>query len=77
VDPNLYRDAKAAAAREGITLTRFIESALQIRLSSVSSRITALPVFDSGAGRNLDVLALIQSADTEFVQDQTAKIPKT
>ena len=74
VDPILYRDAKAAAAREGITLTRFIESALQIRLNSVSRRITALPVFDSGAGHDLDVLALIHAADAEFGQDQTAEV---
>lgn len=26
VDPALYRDATAAAAREGVTLTRFIDS---------------------------------------------------
>ena len=77
VNPSLYRDAKAAAAREGITLTRFIESALQIRLSSVSRRVGSLPVFDSGAGRDLDVLALIHSADDEFGQDQADKIPTT
>lgn len=72
VDPALYRDAKAAAAREGGTLTRFIHSALEMRLNAVSRRNTALPVFDSGAGRDLDVLALIQSADDEFGQVQVA-----
>lgn len=77
IDPTLYRDAKAAAAREGITLTRFIESSLQIRLSSVARQITALPLFDSGAARDLDVLALIQAADAEFGLDQANKIPTT
>lgn len=72
VDPALYRDAKAAAAREGVTLTRFIHSALEMRLNAVSRRNTALPVFDSGAGREFDVLALIQSADDEFGQVQVA-----
>jgi hypothetical protein len=62
----LYRDAKAAAAREGITLTRFIESALQIRLNSASLRVAALPIFDSGAARDLDVLALMHSAEAEL-----------
>ena len=31
---DLYRQAKVEAAREGVTLTRFLESALQMRLSS-------------------------------------------
>jgi len=77
VDPSLYRDAKAAAAREGITLTRFIESALQLRLKSVTRRPAALPVFDSGASQDLDVLALIQLADAEFGQDQASKASTT
>jgi len=32
IDDTLYRQAKAEAAREGITLTKFIEEALQLRL---------------------------------------------
>jgi hypothetical protein len=76
VNPTLYRDAKAAAAREGITLTRFIESALQIRLNSASRRVAALPTFDSGAARDLDVLALMHSAEAEFGQGQAAKLAK-
>jgi hypothetical protein len=72
VDPALYRDAKAAAAREGVTLTRFIHSALEMRLNAVTRRNTALPVFDSGAGRDFDVLALMQLADDEFGQLQVA-----
>ncbi len=73
VDSSLYRDAKSAAAREGVTLTRFIESALQLRLKSVTRRPAMLPVFDSGAAQNLDVLSLIQLADAEFGQDQVSK----
>ena len=74
VNPELYRDAKAAAAREGITLTRFIESALQTRLNLVARRAALLPVFDSGTGRNFDVMALIQTADADMAQDQLKKI---
>ena len=74
VNPELYRDAKAAAAREGITLTRFIESALQTRLNLGTRRAVALPVFDSGTGRNFDVMALIQAADADMAQDQLKKI---
>lgn len=32
IDNNLYREAKAEAAREGMTLTRFIHEALALRL---------------------------------------------
>ena len=33
IDDSLYREARAGAAREGITITRFIEEALQLRIS--------------------------------------------
>ena len=33
IDEEVYREAKAAAAREGITLTRFIEEGLRLRLN--------------------------------------------
>jgi len=36
IEDSLYREAKAGAAREGITITRFIEEALQLRLSGKS-----------------------------------------
>ena len=36
IDDSLYREAKAGAAREGITITRFIEEALQLRISAKS-----------------------------------------
>jgi len=36
IDDSLYREAKAGAAREGITITRFIEEALQLRISGKS-----------------------------------------
>lgn len=32
IDDQLYREAKAEAAREGITLTRFLEDALRSKL---------------------------------------------
>ena len=37
IDTKLYRQAKAAAAQEGITLTKFIEQALQHQLQRVGS----------------------------------------
>lgn len=32
IQDDIYREAKAEAAREGITLTRFLESAIRMRL---------------------------------------------
>jgi hypothetical protein len=32
IDDELYREAKAEAAREGVTLTRFLEDGLRLRL---------------------------------------------
>lgn len=32
IDDQLYREAKAEAAREGITLTHFLENALRLKL---------------------------------------------
>ena len=34
LDDTIYRQAKAEAARDGITLTKFIEEALQLRLNT-------------------------------------------
>lgn len=39
----LYRAAKSEAAREGITLTRFLESALQMRLLKSQPTSTGKP----------------------------------
>jgi antitoxin component of RelBE/YafQ-DinJ toxin-antitoxin module len=53
IDDQLYREAKAAA-REGVTITRYIEKALQLKLkqktlpSSVAS--IALPTFAANGG---------------------------
>lgn len=38
IDDAVYREAKAEAAREGITLTRFIEEALRLRIESGGER---------------------------------------
>jgi HicB family len=49
LDDNLYRRAKATAAEQGVTLTKFIEEALQLRLEKRPPvRTLNLPSFDSG-----------------------------
>lgn len=52
IDDKLYREAKAEAARQGKTITRFIEEALELRLKqkSVESGPVELPTFSSEAG---------------------------
>lgn len=52
IDDKLYREAKVAAAREGVTITRFIEESLKLRLhrgnrTGQSKRIS-LPTFSGG-----------------------------
>jgi uncharacterized protein (DUF433 family) len=44
IDDELYREAKAEAAREGVTLTRFLEDGLRLRLQKV--RRSSLPPVD-------------------------------
>lgn len=52
IDEKLYREAKAAAAREGVTITRFIEESLKLRLRRGARRGKAgtvtLPTFAGG-----------------------------
>jgi len=43
IDNQLYREAKAEAAREGITLTRFLEAALQLKLGKSQFAPTGKP----------------------------------
>lgn len=54
IDDNVYREAKAKAAQEGMTITRFIEEALRQRLRqrAVDQRSgpRELPTFAAGRG---------------------------
>lgn len=45
IDDKLYREAKAEAARQGLTITRFLEEALQARLQRAKSTPRAPHVF--------------------------------
>lgn len=51
INDELYRKAKSAAASEGITLTRFIEESLQLRLNAPATTAHTKPLmlhtFDS------------------------------
>jgi hypothetical protein len=45
IDDRLYREAKAEAAREGVSLTRFLEEGLRLRLEKKSARPAAPHTF--------------------------------
>ncbi|HEY5793128.1 MAG TPA: hypothetical protein VIS74_07505 [Chthoniobacterales bacterium] len=53
LDDQLYREAKAEAAREGTTLTRFLEDAIRLRLRKKSSPAPGephpFPLYEGGA----------------------------
>jgi len=44
IDDQLYREAKAEAARAGVTITGFIEDALRLRLRHKAAGARAVPV---------------------------------
>lgn len=69
INDAIFREAKAEAAREGMTLTRFLEEALTFRVrvgrqKEVSVGVD-LPVFDSGKrlSASYDLTAAIRAAD--------------
>jgi hypothetical protein len=47
IDDTTYREAKAEAARRGVTLTRFIEEALTEKIASTRDDPTAHPALRS------------------------------
>lgn len=79
IDEGLYRRAKAAAAAQGITLTRFIEDGLRLKLleKPVASEIK-LHTYDNGTPFNytseqLKQLLIDTDDGTELVDQQAGK----
>ncbi|MFZ5992892.1 MAG: toxin-antitoxin system HicB family antitoxin [Deinococcota bacterium] len=69
IDDELYRRAKAEAARQGITLTQFLEEALRLRLQYRPGKPVKLPTFDSGKVFDFtpeQLKELIQSGDSAY-----------
>ena len=69
INDDVYRRAKTEAAREGITLTRFIEEALLLRMSHADLRAPTapLPTFRNGPSlpESFDLLEAIRAAEAE------------
>jgi len=66
LDDELYRQAKARAAEEGVTLTQFLEEGLALRLAQPREKTDrALPSFRAGEdiGGEFDLVAAIKKRE--------------
>lgn len=75
IESSIYREAKAEAAREGLTITRFIEEALRLRLRRPAARKNALPAYDSGVRvpAGYDLPAAVREAQARYGESLAGK----
>ena len=82
LNDEIFREAKAEAAREGMTLTRFLEEALafRVRFGRQEGAVSGpdLPVFDSGKRlpTSFDLAAAVRKADAHTDQTTLARLVK-
>ncbi len=78
IDDHLYREAKAEAARQGVTMTRFIEEALELRLKRrpVEGGSVTLPTFGFGAGFDFGPGQLKQLGQESEAQHDLGKLTR-
>ena len=75
INDALYREAKAEAARQGVTLTRFLEEAVRLRLGhGLGNARAKLPVYDSGRPVNLSLEQLLQISRKSQEEQDLAKV---
>jgi len=81
ISDELYRQAKAEAAREGITLTRFIKEALALRLRHAATLQppAALPVFRAGPSLppSFDLVEAMKEAESKADRVLASKVVTT
>ena len=74
----LYREAKAEAAREGISMTSFLESAIRLRLRKPDPKITGkphpFPIYTSGRPLSLSREEIKRVAEEEKFQYDLRKL---
>ena len=77
INQELYRKAKVAAASQQITLTKFIEEGLELRLTiqpqQIAQAFVVLPTFDSGKHFDMspeDIKAQLAQLDAHAVAQQ-------
>lgn len=76
IDDHLYREAKAEAARAGVSLTRFLEEGLRLRLEKMVTPSTAPHTFRTYAAPQTDLRTweeIRAVADEEQESDDLAK----
>lgn len=77
IDDRLYREAKAEAAREGVSLTRFLEEGLRLRLEKKSVTPAAphtFRVFEAPAAGSRDWDTIRRLADEDQEAHDLAKL---
>ena len=78
INDQLYRAAKAEAAREGITLTRFLENAIHMRLNKSLPKTTGKPhrfrVYQPDKPLSLSNVELRRIADEEQEKYDLSKL---
>jgi antitoxin component of RelBE/YafQ-DinJ toxin-antitoxin module len=76
INEALFREAKAEAARMGVTLTRFIEDSLRQKLGR-TARVAQLPFYDSGIRLKpgFDLKALTREEETTYMDRIAEKLP--
>jgi len=80
IDDRLYREAKAEAARAGLSLTRFLEEGLRLRLERKLPEATTPHAFRVHAAEKPDCRAweeIRRSADAEQEAHEIAKLGNT
>lgn len=77
INEQLYREAEAEAARQGKTVTRFIEEALRLRLEQrLEGEPVVLSAFSSEAGFDFSpsqLKALAQESEQAFDLDKLSR----
>lgn len=77
IDDNLYRNAKARAAREGVTLTRFLEEGLRMRLERPPAGASKPHRFRVHRGKSSvthDWKTILRLADEGQIADDARKL---
>ena len=75
ISDEIYREAKAEAAREGLTLTRFIEDGIRLRLKMTQApRPFSFRVYDPGTPCTLSDADIRRLADDEQGKHDLAKL---
>lgn len=76
LDDRLYREAKSAAAQQGITLTRFLEEAIRLRLrpQAPENFKYEFPIYAGGDSERVSANEIKRIADEEQEKHDLEKL---